>query len=371
MSERRPIVLVSSAHELAGAEVYLLSLLEALAGRVPLEVLASDRAPAELYRRIAATGVAATPVPGLARRPTVGATVRLARILRRRRPALVHVNLSDQGDGLAAIAAARLAGAPLSATLHIVLPERRAVLERVTRLALGQARAVLAVSDAVGGYLAANGVRATVVRNGVATPTVTADPRDQIGVSAGEFVVGGVGRLDGQKGWDLLCAAAVRVRQRVPGCRFVVIGEGRLREELAAAPGADLVEFIGYRERAAELIAGFDVLAVPSRYEGFGLVAVEAMLAGVPVVAAAVGGLPEVVGDAGLLVPPGDADALADALTTLALDGALRQRLAAAGGARARERFGHERMVEETLAAWDRAIGGAAARPRLVDSVAT
>lgn len=361
MSDARPdVVIVSSAHDFAGAEVYLLALLDALAGRLRIELLASDQAPEELRRRARQAGAATTPVRGLARRPSPAAVVRLARALRRRRPALVHVNLSDQGDGLVAIAAARLARVPVSATLHIVLPERRAALERLSRLALRQLREVIGVSDAVGAYLERQGARFSVVRNGVAPPAAVPGARAQLGLEADDFAIGGVGRLDAQKGWDVLCAAASRVREQVPQARFVVVGDGPEREVLQAGANAADVRFAGYREQAAGLIGAFDALAVPSRYEGFGLVAVEAMLAGVPVVASRTGGLPEVVGDAGLLVTPGDAGELADALVSLARDPQLRARLVQRGAERARARFGHERMAQETLAAWRRA---AAPRP--------
>jgi glycosyltransferase involved in cell wall biosynthesis len=332
--------------------VYLLSLVEALAPRLPLELLVSDRASDEVVRRTRACGVPVTPIPELARRPSPAAVMRLARVLRRRQPALVHVNLSDQGDGLVANAAARLA---VSATLHIVLPDRRPALERLSRLALRRTRTVIAVSEAVGGYLASQSVSHCVVRNGVAPPAPLPDARAALGLEPDAFVVGGVGRLDAQKGWDVLCAAAPQVRARVPGARFAVVGDGPERASLTALGTTAGVDFAGYHEQAAGLMAAFDVLVVPSRYEGFGLVAVEAMLAGVPVVASGVGGLVEVVGDAGRLIPPDDPAALAEALASLAESSDLRAELARRGAERARACFGHERMVTETFAAWKRA----------------
>jgi glycosyltransferase involved in cell wall biosynthesis len=353
------VAIVSSAQELAGAEVYLLALIDALGDRAPIEVLTSDRAPAELFRRIEAVNATATPVRGLARRPSLSATVRLARMLRRRRPALVHVNLSDQGDGLAAMLAARIARVPASATLNLVLPDRRGALERLSRFALRRLRVVIGVSQAVGRYLESQGANTCVIPYGVVGPRATPDARVELGAGAEDFVIGGIGRLDVQKGWDVLCAAAPRVRERVPAANFVVIGEGSDGEQLRSLTESSGVRFLGYRERAADLVSGMDVLVVPSRYEAFGLVAAEAMLAGVPVVASSVGGLPEVVGDTGLLVAPDDSRALGDALISLAQQPALRAELARRGTERARARFATERMSDETLAAWRRAVSPA------------
>ncbi len=364
MSSPRPgVMIVSTAHEMGGAEVYLLTLLQALAGGVAVDVVISDRAPAELPRRVHEAGAGVTSVRGLARRPSPRTTVRLARLLERRRPALVHVNLSDQGDGIAAIAAAALVRLPVTATLHLVIPERRRSLEWLSRRCLRAAREVIAVSDWVGEYLRRQGASATVVPNGVATPRVVPDARRELGALTGEIVVGGIGRLDRQKGWDVLCAAAPRVHERVPTARFVVVGDGPERARLLAGDGSGRVHFLGYREHAADLCCGMDVLAVPSRYEGFGLVAVEAMLAGVPVIASRVGSLPEVVGDAGRLVAPEDPEALAEALISLLEDPDRRAEFGRRGAQRARDRFGLERMCGQTLDVWRRAARVSALNP--------
>ena len=110
------------------------------------------------------------------------------------------------------------------------------------------------------------------------------------------------------------------------------------------------MRFVGYEPNASSLLGAFDVLAVPSRWEGFGRVAVEAMLAGVPVIAADVGGLSEVVDDAGLLVPSEQPEPLAGAILELARDPARRQSLATSGHRRAVERFSTQRMLEEIQA---------------------
>ncbi|HEY1689371.1 MAG TPA: glycosyltransferase family 4 protein [Solirubrobacteraceae bacterium] len=355
------IAIVSSAAQFGGAELSLLALCDVLHRRVPLRLLASAHGPEELYRRAARIGVAVDPIGGLARRPSPLAVLRLIRALRRARPALVHLNLSDQGDGLVGLLAARALRIPVTATLRLVLPERRRALERLSHAALSRAGEVIAVSDSVAQYLAGASIDSTTVYNGIDPVPPTPSPRALLGLEPDAFVVGGIGRLDVQKGWDVLCAAAALVRRRLPQARFVIVGDGPQRgalEEPAAAAG---VELVGYREQAGGLVPAFDVFAVPSRYEGFGRVAVEAMLGAVPVVACSAGGLREVVGDSGLLVPVDDPGALADAILSLAENPGLRAELGRRGAERARTCFGRQRMAEETLAVWRRVLGGSGA----------
>ena len=183
-------------------------------------------------------------------------------------------------------------------------------------------------------------------------------------------VVGGIGRLHEQKGWDVLCRAAATVRARYPDSHFVIIGEGPERDELEAIEQCAQVRLAGAIEDAAGLVGAFDVFVVPSRWEGFGRVAVEAMLAGVPVIASDVGGLPEVVDDAGILTPVDDAVALAAAIERLIENPALRAELGERGRERGRRRFGNERMVQEVGAVYEtmiRSRAGLMQRVRQVD----
>ena len=132
----------------------------------------------------------------------------------------------------------------------------------------------------------------------------------------------------------------------------MIIGEGPEHELLDAEPECSKVHFAGAMENAAALIEAFDIFVVPSRWEGFGRVAVEAMLAGVPVISSDVGGLPEVVGDAGLLVDVDDVDGLAEAIGRLAGSGDLRTALGERGRRRAEKLFDNERMVKEVGAVY-------------------
>jgi glycosyltransferase involved in cell wall biosynthesis len=142
---------------------------------------------------------------------------------------------------------------------------------------------------------------------------------------AGGPWIGTVSRLSAEKGIDLLLEAFARLAATRPQARLRVVGDGAERERLAqqarALGVADRVEWVGARpwDEAVRELAGMDVVVVPSRFEGFGLCALEAMACARPVVAARVGGLPEIVEDGrtGVLAPPGDSTALAAAVSRL------------------------------------------------------
>jgi glycosyltransferase involved in cell wall biosynthesis len=172
-----------------------------------------------------------------------------------------------------------------------------------------------------------------------AAPSSAAVARARADIGGGERpVVLGAGRLAGQKGFDILVAAAARWRDRDPAPRLVIAGGGPLAAELTAAAarsGADLV-LLGERDDVPALLAAADVVAVPSRWEARALIVQEALRAGVPVVATRVGGTPGLTGpDAAILVPPEDAGALADAILTVLDDPAVAAGLTAAARARA------------------------------------
>lgn len=179
------------------------------------------------------------------------------------------------------------------------------------------------------------------------------------------FTVGIVGRIGEWKGHEDLIAALGILRRRGVEVRCVVVGEGDrayvgLLRELADIEGvADAVEWRGYVKDTSAVYHRFDVCAVPSRVsEAFGLVAVEAGLSGVPVVAARVGGLPEIVrdGETGYLVPPADPNALAERLGELARDPARRRTFGLAAQSRLRGRFTAERMIAEIEAQCRQAV---------------
>jgi glycosyltransferase involved in cell wall biosynthesis len=234
---------------------------------------------------------------------------------------------------------ARATGKPFLLTMHGTDAELARRAPALVRPIVRAARMVLCVSEALTGTARRLGARdVRVVPVGVSVPDVTVEPDEPPHLLF-------VGRLSEEKGvLELLEAAR--------GLPLVVVGDGPLRDRVPGACGfVPPSELPGYLDRAA-------VVVCPSRREGYGVVARQAMAHARPVVAAAVGGLTEAVveGETGLLVPPGDVAALRAALERLLGDAHLRARLGAAGRERVREHYSRELAAAATLAAYEAAL---------------
>lgn len=204
-----------------------------------------------------------------------------------------------------------------------------------------------------------DGSRLSVIYNGIDVDRFGAAEPAELGVPPGALRIAFVGRFINWKGVLDLAGAWGRVAEAVPEAHLVWVGEGvmepAMRERLGSAPR---VHWAGFREDMPAVMRALDVLAFPSTMEGFGFAAAEAMAAGVAVVGAAAASLPEVIGDAGVLVPPRDPAALAEALISLCRDPELRRRLGEAGRARADRLFRLDRMIDAYEALLERVAGG-------------
>jgi glycosyltransferase involved in cell wall biosynthesis len=174
-------------------------------------------------------------------------------------------------------------------------------------------------------------------------PTTTSSPPPIAELEGQGPVIGFVGRLAPEKGVSCLVEAMGKVVKSHPEARLAIVGDGEERphlEALSESLGISArVFFLGSQDNLPSCIAAMDIVVLPSLSEGFGLAAVEAMSAGRPVVASAVGGLVEIIKDGatGFLVPPNDPDALAARLTTILSDPDLAAELGSAGQKRVQE----------------------------------
>lgn len=282
--------------------------------------------------------------------------LQLARALRRAGIEVAHCN--DHRGMLLGGPAARLAGIPCVWHLHNA--SGPPILTR-----FGGAIATWIVSNSQATLdalpvLARRAGKITTVYFGV--PSQSAAAPSHPDASGGRIVLCG-GRLHPSKGQDLLIEAAPSVLRRHPTATFQLAGGAQKGSEAyaerlraaARAHGLDqTVDFLGFVEDTVELWRAADVYVQPSRDEPFGLGVLEAMMLGKPVVASAVGGLRELVidGETGLLVAPGDARALSDAICRILDDPALAARMGAAGAERARSTFSIESAVQAIAATY-------------------
>ena len=212
--------------------------------------------------------------------------------------------------------------------------------------------------------------RAVVIPNGIDPAAFAAADgggvRAELGLAPDAPLVGTVGLLNAAKGHADLIDAAVAVRRDVPGCVFVVAGEGELRGDLEARVRdrglGDAFRLLGYRTDVPEVVAALDLFVLPSLWEGLPYVVIEAMAAGKAVVATDVNGSRDLVvdGETGALVPTGSPDRLAAAIVRLMRDADARRAYGEAGRARARESFSVDAMLDGYVRMYGELLGGGA-----------
>jgi len=376
MTAPRRIVHVISSLAVGGAQGHLLQLLAEPTDGVQQDVIYFRdhdlRADAE---RLAGQ-VHHVPMAGLwgwTRLPQLTAAIV------RGRYDVVHTHLL-RADMYGALAARAARVPALVATKHNLEARlEHPVWRWLHRRTAGMPDITIGISDAVRGWAVTTGgvpaAKTRVVLYGIdAAPFADLDraaARAELGIEANARVVLCPARLDPQKNHGMLLRAFERVHRELPDAVLLLAGGRQLGSEiyerdlhalgdLINVDGA--VRWLGVRSDMRRLLAACDLVALASDWEGFGLALLEAMAAGRPVVATAVGGVPEVVsdGESGILVTAGDMFGFAEALIRLLHDDATRQSMGTTAARRARETFAIDRMRAATQAVYDEVLGARA-----------
>jgi glycosyltransferase involved in cell wall biosynthesis len=354
------ILLVADSLDAGGAERHVVGLAASLVRESHAVTIACSTGGAlvDLARRNGATVI-----PLTSARAKRQVSLRFARALVRLTNShcfdLVHAHM--YASAAASAIATGWSGTPLVLTEHSEAGWRGPWARLVSRVMYRRARHIIAVSESIRQRLIVQDrvplAQVTVIAN--ALPELMEGylpfPLAALSGLSGRALVGVVARLQPEKGVQHFLQAAAMVAAATPRVGFVIVGDGPQRsqlETLAAEVGiAGRSVFLGYQPDARSIMSMLDVLVVPSVSEGTPLVVLEAMAAGVPVVASAVGGIPEQVhhGCEGLLVPPCDPAALARAIQELLCDPDLAHRLGKAGEIRVSSAYSAEAMLRSTL----------------------
>ena len=360
---------------IAGSERHLLQLLPALVERgieVKMCVLGAGSFD-QFVNAMSERGVEVSSLPaGHDVNPML--VLRLLKEIERWSPHIVHTHLIH-ADTYGQIAA-RARGVTGVSSVHGTHPFYRSEPGRsVARLAGHLATRTIAISRYAGDFVCEVGIappeRVRVVHYGVdpsswlGTKEDRAEQRRALCLEPDEIAVGVASRLVPGKGHDVAIRAFAEVAERLPRTRLLVAGDGPLRGEVEEMARRNLpsrqVSILGFVEDIRGFFGACDLVlfpSLPSFGEGFGLAALEAMAAGVPVVASDAGPLPEVVsdGESGLVVAAGDDQAWAQAMFALASDRSLRLRLGNGARARASREFSVEDMADRTVAVYREAV---------------
>jgi glycosyltransferase involved in cell wall biosynthesis len=362
------ILHISKITGISGSEGHLLRLLPGLAQQghdVQIVILEDPRSPASAFHNtLQQNGISVHCIP-IRFHLDPYTLSQLTRLIRHLHPDIVHTHLVHADlYGLIAASQARVL-IRLSTRHNDDKFRRNEFFKIINRLNMRLAQRVITISKALAGFVSTvEGIPASKIQTihyGLEAPTQEAaeaarrERRESLGYQPEDQVIGFFGRLIEQKGVDVLLNAFGVIRKKYPKAKLLIMGDGRARAALEAQADQsglrEVTQFTGWRENAQRFMPACDIIAVPSRWEGFGLVTLEAMGWSRPIVASRASSLPEIIkeGETGLLVPPEDVQALADALETLLDNPDRAKQMGQAGYQRLVSDFSVEKMVCATL----------------------
>jgi len=322
----------------------------------------------ELYERARDSGLR-TVIFKCSGKLDIGAILAIRAYMRRENIDILHSH--GYKSNIYGFAAARFLGRPIVSTCHnwIAADVKTRLYYKLDKKILPYFNKVAAVSETIVEELGEIGVKpgkVELIFNGIGTERFRAadrSMREEFGIGEKTTVVGAVSRLSEEKGLDRLLEAAVPVLERFPDTLFLLVGDGPMRGALEDRARtlkiSDKVVFAGIREDMPGVYAAFDIFVLPSLLEGLPMVLLEAMAAARPIVASAVGAIPRVIRDdkEGLLIPPGDAGAIQEALLRLLGDRAFTENLGNSALKRVEDGFSSSYMSSRYIEVYEESLG--------------
>lgn len=329
----------------------------------------------DLPERAAALGVTLVDIPESGA-IDFGAIRKISREIREFRPHLIHAH--DYKTNLLSVLLGKWHRVPVVTTVHGYDP-RTPKMNRyyaIDRWSLRWMGHVVVVNDDLCREVVSHGVsvdRCTVVANGIDSEMFQArnersESKRKLRIDEDRLVIGAVGRLSAEKGFDVLIRAAARLLDEGLAIELLIVGEGparaELQREISRCKHPERMRLLGHCRDVIPIYEAMDVFVLSSLREGLPNALLEAMAMQVPVVATRIAGIPGVIsnGESGLLVEAGDELPLAEAIRCLAADDALRNRLGAAARQCIVERFSFRNRMEKIRAIYDRVLNGSPSR---------
>lgn len=373
--KKKKILQLIDGLNIGGAEVLLVDLVRGIKG-AGYEVSVGYSTYGPLEEKLLALEVPCIHLQRLGRIDPL-LFLRICQLVLREKPDVVHTHLfkSDLHGRLAA----RLCGVPvvISTSHNNDVWARQFPFGYIYGVTAKLTDRVIAVSDEVREYqiqyTSILPEKIIVIKNGVDVQRFAGQEtsgkalRHELQIAADVPLIGIIGRLQPQKDHGNFLLAASQIRNKLPDARFLIVGDGPLREPLLAQVQALGLEasivFCGIRRDIPAVLAALDVLVIASKWEGLPVILLEGMAAGLPIVSTAVGGVPSVVADGieALLVPPEDSAALATACLNILQNPTLAQSIANAGFLRVKEQFSLDAMIAKTLKLYEELLENDAA----------